>query len=285
VFLEVLRSIGLFAFFLLAPLTAMAFFVRRELVPSDALGASLRTRGRQLVLIAVFAIAVGVGLALLASGFSVHRYYAAIVSAAAAGWVFYRLWRRPGLVVFWILCLLSYGAIPGSLLAYDLLSLSCALALAGCLVAVLPSRARLFVAALASCDLLLVVSGLPEAALFPAFLGQGPAIALHPPVYAGLALDSWFLGGVDLAVACYAYALARERRLFLMLYAAAQAALVGLGLLTAWALPATLPSLLALLVAGERRSDPVPVPVVDDEPDLAGVEGVEATERDEDPVR
>lgn len=66
------------------------------------------------------------------------------------------------------------------------------------------ARAYLFLVALSAVDLAVVGAHLSTAALFPASLTSGFPGATPPPVFSGVVVSGFFLGGLDLACAVFA---------------------------------------------------------------------------------
>jgi len=203
----------------------------------------------------VAGLIVPLSLTLMASGILPGRW---------AFFIFSSLGVLAGVYTLLGLCFLPPAALPltaswlwggdWGLLVFDVCALLAAIGAGELLASMLRGRELMFAAALAAADVVVVALGLPADAVMPALLGPAPALAASPPIYAGIAIDGVFLGGIDLALAWLVGSYLRRLRRradmrVLTVFAAAQFSMVAVGLLGSVALPATLPPLAALLAA------------------------------------
>lgn len=242
-------------FFLVLPLS-LAFWRDKRLprFPFERL-MGRQDRLRAVPLLAAGALLVPGSLLLMASG---------VVSGRWVFFVFSTLGVLAGVYTLLGLRFLPLALVPivvtwmlggdGGLLAFNVCAILAAIGAGELLASLLRGRELVFAGALAAIDIVVVSLGLPADAVMPAILGPAPALAATPPIYAGVAFDGVFLGGIDIALAWLVGSYLRRCRRrtdlrALAVFFVAQLVMVSAGLLLAIGLPATLPPLAALLTA------------------------------------
>lgn len=210
-------------------------------------------RLRAVPLLAAGAFVIPASLLLMASGVLPGRWAFFVFSSLGVLAGVYTLlgWRLLPLAVLPLAGSWLFAGDWG-LLAFDICALLAAIGAGELLASLLRGRELVFASALAAIDIVVVYLGLPADAIMPAILGPAPALAQTPPIYAGVAFDGVFLGGIDIALAWLVGSYLRRCRWrtdmrALGVFAIAQLLMVSLGLILAIGLPATLPPLCALL--------------------------------------
>lgn len=148
---------------------------------------------------------------------------------------------------------------------YDLVSLFAAIGGGVLLTMFLGQRKLLFLSLLALVDCAVVTLGLTSQVVAPAAFSDSFPLASTPPVFSGIAVNGFFVGGIDLACAVIVADLlrtrapGRRRYLLVLLYLALSLASALLAQHFQQAVPATVPPcLVALLATGLARRSSVP---------------------------
>jgi hypothetical protein len=256
-------------FSLLPPAVALALWLRPAAF-SFQIGALEQGRVSLARLLLLSVALIPVALFALASGHSAPRYAAFGFSSLAALWGGRRLAGNVGAAAAALLIVLAWTDAGGTrLLAFDLAGLLAGIGGGVLLAVALGRRVLSFLVLLVAVDCCVVGLGLTADVVSPASLGPAPALAFAPPVFAGVAVDGYFLGSIDLACAAITAFAVRSapRRTTAVALAGllvAQTLLVLAGSLLARPLPATVPVLavlvfLRLYEARRRRAEVVPV--------------------------
>lgn len=138
-------------------------------------------------------------------------------------------------------------------IAYDLLSLSAAVCAGALLCVILGKGMRLlFLVILSVVDLAVVGFALSTAALFPAAFSDSFPAAATPPVFSGVALGGYFLGGIDIACALLVGREIRDAKRIapiLVIYLTAQVGMAAVGVGASAVVPAALAPAAAVIGA------------------------------------